>query len=61
MAGLGRLLREPTIGRGGIFLYANTDHSIHLGLRLAAHLADPGPRPRDYHRALPPEEFRLRD
>ncbi len=50
-----------TIGRGGMFLHGNTDHSIHLGLRLAAHLADPAAGARDRHRALPPEEFRVRD
>ena len=29
-----------SIGRGGMFLHANTDHSVHLGLRLGEHLAD---------------------
>lgn len=31
-----------SIGRGGMFLHANTDHSIYLGLRVAERLAAPG-------------------
>ncbi|MGH7789150.1 MAG: hypothetical protein ACRERC_19925, partial [Candidatus Binatia bacterium] len=50
-----------SIGRGGMFLHANTDHSIHLGLRLGEHLARPGARAATWRRDLPDEEFRVRD
>lgn len=42
-----------SIGRGGLFLHANTDHSIHLGRRVAEHLAVPGSRSGDFDGALP--------
>jgi protoporphyrinogen oxidase len=43
-----------SIGRGGQFLHANTDHSIHLGLRVAEHLAQPDARSGAFDGALPP-------
>ena len=42
-----------SIGRGGLFLHANTDHSLHLGLRVAEHLAA-GNRSGEFSGGLPP-------
>jgi protoporphyrinogen oxidase len=50
-----------SIGRGGLFLHANTDHSIHLGLRLAEHLASPSARAADWDAALPGSGMTVRD
>jgi len=50
-----------SIGRGGLFLHANTDHSIHLGLRLAEHLAHPAARAAEWDAALPGDGMTVRD
>jgi protoporphyrinogen oxidase len=50
-----------SIGRGGMLLHGNTDHSIYLGLRLAEHLAEPGAHARGWRADLPAEDFRVRD
>ena len=50
-----------SIGRGGLFLHANTDHSIHLGLRLAEHLARPGARAAAWDALLPGDGMTVRD
>jgi protoporphyrinogen oxidase len=50
-----------SIGRGGMFLHGNTDHSIHLGLRLAEHLARPDARAASWSSHLGAEEFTVRD
>ncbi|MEO8606138.1 MAG: FAD-dependent oxidoreductase [bacterium] len=50
-----------SIGRGGLFLHANTDHSIHLGLRLAQHLAAPEASAATWDGAFPADEMTVRD
>jgi protoporphyrinogen oxidase len=50
-----------SIGRGGLFLHANADHSIALGLRLARHMAGEGALSRGWRAGLGEELFRVRD
>jgi protoporphyrinogen oxidase len=50
-----------SIGRGGLFLHANTDHSLHLGLQLAEHLASADARAGGWNAVLPGDGMTVRD
>lgn len=50
-----------SIGRGGMFLHSNVDHSIYLGLRAAGHLACPGARSAGWRKGIADEQFQVRD